>query len=307
MKNELQKATPTSVTYALASGENITLDADTVKNYLTNGNGQVTDKEVAMYVQLCKAQQLTPFLKEAYLIKYSNSTPASIVVSKDAFIKRAEAHPQYDGMKSGIIVMSKDGKITEREGAFHLSNESVVGGWARVYRKDKKTETYDSVAYDEYAVKDGNGNLNTMWRTKPATMIQKVAEVHALRKAFPERLNGMYVEEETESAQVVSTMPKEENPSQYDLSGMEELEERFEVKNEDDFEQYAMDDDDSDDSYMDELAERYSEEEEEQEQTKNEPFEISYYKYVNNKDKYTLVPKSYDSVKKTCMVTLKEE
>lgn len=302
MKNELQKATPTSVSYALASGDNIMLDAETVKNYLTNGNGQVTDKEVAMYVQLCKAQQLNPFLKEAYLIKYSNSTPASIVVSKDAFTKRAEAHPQYDGMKSGIIVMSKDGKITEREGAFHLPNENVVGGWARVYRKDKKNDTYDSVAYDEYAMRDGNGNINTMWRTKPATMIQKVAEVHALRKAFPERLSGMYVEEETDKAQIVSTMPQEDKAEQYDLSGMDEIEEAQEES----FEEYTDSfEDDSYDAYMDSLADRYAEEDESTEEKKNnEPFEVAYSEYVNNKKKYKLVPNTYNREKKTCMVTL---
>lgn len=302
MKNELQKATPTSVTYALANGETITLDAETVKNYLTNGNGEVTDKEVAMYVQLCKAQQLNPFLKEAYLIKYSDKQPASIVVSKDAFTKRAEAHPQYDGMKSGIIVMSKDGKITEREGAFHLPNENVVGGWARVYRKDKKTETYDSVAYYEYAVRDGNGNINTMWRTKPATMIQKVAEVHALRKAFPERLSGMYVEEETDRAQVISTMSEEDKAEQYDLSGMNEIHE--EKPQEEEFERYSdtIDDDGADmDAFVDTIADKYEEEPE----VENEPIEVSYYEYVNNKGKYNLVPKSYDREKKTCKVTLR--
>lgn len=302
MKNEIQKASPTSVSYALANGENITLDAETVKNYLTNGNGQVTDKEVAMYVQLCKAQQLNPFLKEAYLIKYSNSTPASIVVSKDAFTKRAEAHPQYDGMRSGIIVMSKDGKITEREGAFHLPNENVVGGWARVYRKDKKNDTYDSVAYDEYAMRDGNGNINTMWRTKPATMIQKVAEVHALRKAFPERLSGLYVEEETDKAQIISTMPQEDKEGQYDLSGMDEIEETTEES----FEEYDTSfEDGSFEEYMDSLADRYAEEEETTEQKKNtEPFEVPYSEYVNNKKKYKLVPNTYNREKKTCMVTL---
>lgn len=302
MKNEIQKATPTSVSYALANGDNIMLDAETVKNYLTNGNGQVTDKEVAMYVQLCKAQQLNPFLKEAYLIKYSNSTPASIVVSKDAFTKRAEAHPQYDGMKSGIIVMSKDGKITEREGAFHLPNENVVGGWARVYRKDKKTETYDSVAYDEYAVKDSNGNINTMWRTKPATMIQKVAEVHALRKAFPERLSGMYVEEETDRAQVVSTMSDEDKTEQYDLSGMNEIHE--EKQHEEEFERYA-DTIDDDGEYMDAFVDTIADKYDEKPEDENEPIEVSYYEYVNNKGKYNLVPKSYDREKKTCKVTLR--
>lgn len=302
MKNEIQKATPTSVSYALANGDNITLDAETVKNYLTNGNGEVTDKEVAMYVQLCKAQQLNPFLKEAYLIKYSDKQPASIVVSKDAFTKRAEAHPQYDGMKSGIIVMSKDGKITEREGAFHLPNESVVGGWARVYRKDKKTETYDSVAYDEYAVKDSNGNINTMWRTKPATMIQKVAEVHALRKAFPERLSGMYVEEETDRAQVVSTMSDEDKSEQYDLSGMNEIHE--EKQHEEEFERYA-DTIDDDGEYMDAFVDTIADKYDEKPEDENEPIEVSYYEYVNNKGKYNLVPKSYDREKKTCKVTLR--
>lgn len=300
MKNELQKATPTSVTYALASGDNITLDADTVKNFLTNGNGQVSDKEVAMYVQLCKSQQLNPFLKEAYLIKYSNNTPASIVVSKDAFIKRAEAHPQYDGMKSGIIVMNKEGKVTEREGAFRLPNESVVGGWARVFRKDKKTETYDSVSYEEYAVKDSNGNINTMWRTKPATMIQKVAEVHALRKAFPERLSGMYVEEETDRAQVISTMPKDNEQGTYDLSGMNEIHEP-ETKNEE-FEPYTntFEEDEEMDAYMDEIADKYEEEEEEP-----QPIEIKYSEYTKNKSNYKLVAGSYNSQTKTCKVYIK--
>ena len=300
MANEIQKINPTKVSYALASGDNITLDADTVKNFLTNGNGQVSDKEVAMYVQLCKSQQLNPFLKEAYLIKYSNNTPASIVVSKDAFIKRAEAHPQYDGMKSGIIVMNKEGKVTEREGAFRLPNESVVGGWARVFRKDKKTETYDSVSYEEYAVKDSNGNINTMWRTKPATMIQKVAEVHALRKAFPERLSGMYVEEETDRAQVISTMPKDNEQGTYDLSGMNEIHEP-ETKNEE-FEPYTntFDEDEEMDAYMDEIADKYEEEEEEP-----QPIEIKYSEYTKNKSNYKLVAGSYNSQTKTCKVYIK--
>ena len=61
------------------------------------------------------------------------------------------------------------------------------------------------------------------------------------------------------------------------------------------------------DAYMDEIADKYAEEEEPTEQTKtNEPFQVSYYEYVNNKNKYKLVPKSYDATKKTCLVTYKE-
>lgn len=45
------------------------LDANTVRNYLVSGNGRVTDQEVVMFLQLCKAQKLNPFVKDAYLIK----------------------------------------------------------------------------------------------------------------------------------------------------------------------------------------------------------------------------------------------
>lgn len=307
MSNEIQKSNPMVVSYSLSNGENITLDAQTVRNFLTNGDAKVSDKEVVMYVQLCKAQQLNPFLKEAYLIKYSENQPASIVVAKDAFMKRAESHPQYGGMKSGVIVLTKNGEIKEREGSFYLPNESVVGGWAKVFRNDRKSEIYDSVAFDEYAGKDKNGNLNSMWRGKPGTMIQKVAEVHAMRKAFPERLSGLYIEDEMGKSQVVSTMNlSDQQAQQYDLSGMEEIDEPTTVTHDDGFEQYGMPEDDMD-AYMDEIADKYAEEEESPKQTKtNEPFQVSYYEYVNNKDKYKLVPKSYDAAKKTCMVTYKE-
>lgn len=298
MSNEIQKANPTEVSYALPNGDNITLDAETVKNYLVKGNGQITDKEVVLFVNLCKAQRLNPFF-EVHLIKYSNNSPISIVVTKDAFFNRAESHPQYEGFKSGIIILTKEGKIIEREGAFHLPNESVVGGWAKVYRKDRKTEIYDSVSYDEYAAKDSNGNINSNWRTKPGTMIQKVAEVHALRKAFPERLSGMYIEDEMGKSQVISTMEMtEDEVKPYDLSGMDEAVNEI---HEDTFESYNADDGDA----MDEFMATVDEPEEEPAAKSNEPFEVPYAEFSNHKSKYKLVAGSYNADKKTCMVTLK--
>lgn len=43
----------------------------------------------------------------------------------------------------------------------------------------------------------------SMWDTKPRTMIAKVAEMHALRKACPEELAQSYVEEEMDKEQVI--------------------------------------------------------------------------------------------------------
>ena len=74
-----------------ANGELVELDAQTVRDYLTNGNGKPSDQEVAMFIKLCQYQGLNPFLREAYLIKYSEKAPASTVVGKDAFTRLKNA------------------------------------------------------------------------------------------------------------------------------------------------------------------------------------------------------------------------
>ena len=174
--------------------EEIKLSPKIVTEYLTNGQ-QITMPEFKMFTELCKARKLNPFLKEAYIIKYGNS-PAQIVVGKDAILKRAINHPQFDGREQGIIVLKENGELEERKGTFRLPNEQLVGGWAKVYRKDWTHPTYISVSFDEVAQKKGNGELNSNWATKGATMVEKVALVRALRETFAEDLGGMVDESE---------------------------------------------------------------------------------------------------------------
>lgn len=178
-----------------ANGEMVCISPSMVKKYLVSGGGNVTDGEVMMFISLCRFQHLNPFLKEAYLIKYGSNDPATIVTGKDVFTKRAEANPNYKGKKAGVIVQKDDGTVEEREGTMVLPSEKLVGGWARVFIKDKEPE-YQSVSFDEYAGKKKDGTLNSQWAKKPATMIRKVAVVQALREAFPDRFQGLYAQEE---------------------------------------------------------------------------------------------------------------
>lgn len=53
-----------------------------------------------------------------------------------------------------------------------------------------------------------------LWASKPMTMIAKVAEMHALRMAFPEELSQAYVEEEVTPIKVEAT-PVEHNIDEY--------------------------------------------------------------------------------------------
>lgn len=184
------------VKYETERGE-VTLSPEIVKKYLVSGEPQaVTPQEVIYFLNICKYQRLNPFLREAYLIKYSPKYPATIVVGKDVFVKRASKNPDCEGWQAGVIVRGEDGEIVEREGSFVLPDEELVGGWAVVYRKGWKQPFKVTVALDEYIKKDKEGNPQSSWANMPATMIRKVALVQALREAFPEDFQGLYAPEE---------------------------------------------------------------------------------------------------------------
>lgn len=189
--------TPTKeITVSYKIGENeIKLTPKIVQDFIVGTDSKITMPEFKFFTELCKARQLNPFLKEAYCIKYGNQ-PAAIVVGKDVLIKRAVLHPMYEGKETGVIVSNESGEITERIGCFVAPGETLVGGWARIHRKDRKFPEYMSVSFSEVAQKKANGELNSNWGSKGATMIEKVAKVRALREAFVDELGGMYEAEE---------------------------------------------------------------------------------------------------------------
>lgn len=182
----------------MAGDEKITLSKAIVRNYLINGDSKnITDQEIVMFLMLCKGNHLNPWNREAYCIKYGNE-PATMVIGKQAYFKRAESDPAYDGMSSGIIVFDQNsGEIEYRNGGFSMPDEQIVGGWAEVYRKDRSHPARIEVAFDEYAGRKKDGTLSRQWAAKPATMIRKVAQVQALREAFPNSVpEGIYTAEE---------------------------------------------------------------------------------------------------------------
>lgn len=202
VKNTLiaPKVNPLEITYK-AGNADVKLSPQTVKNYLVSGDADnVTNQEIVMFINLCKYQGLNPFLREAYLIKYG-SQPATIVTGKSAFEKRAARCEKYKGFDAGIIVYREGMGFVERTGTVMMSDETLVGGWAEIYVDGYKKPIKTTVSFDEYAGRKKDGSLNSQWASKPATMIRKVAKVQALREAFPENFEGMYVAEEMGEAE----------------------------------------------------------------------------------------------------------
>lgn len=185
-----QQSSPKSkgeVVYQVA-GQDVKLSYQIVRDFLTKGNGQVSDQDLVQFISICKYNQLNPFLNEAYLVKFG-STPAQMIVSKEALMKRAEACENYEGFKAGIIVL-RNNEVLEVEGCFMLPKDELVGGWAEVHRSDRKFPTIAKIALKEY------DKQQSTWKEKPSTMSRKVAIVQALREAFPTQLGAMYTAEE---------------------------------------------------------------------------------------------------------------
>lgn len=185
-------------------GKEIKLNANIVREVLLNGDGDLTDSEIIRFIALCKFNLLNPFLREAYIVKFKNNRggndSAQMIVSKEAYFKRAESSKDYDGIQSGIIVM-KGEEIHEIEGSFIAPGWTLVGGWAKVYRKSLKYPIVAKVNLSEY------DKAQSTWNSKKSTMISKVAKVQALREAFPEKLNGLYLEEEIGNEQPTQPTP----------------------------------------------------------------------------------------------------
>lgn len=121
--------------------------------------------------------QFKDFLeKNVYAIPFGESY--SLVTSID--------YARKVGMRSGVVGTSAP-EYTEKDGAI-ISCTVTVKRKVNEYVGDYSATVY----FSEY-----NTGRN-QWSSKPRTMIAKVAEMHALRKACPEQLSQSYSEEEME-------------------------------------------------------------------------------------------------------------
>ncbi len=132
-----------------------------------------TDNEFLVMMELANRYQLDPLRKQIWLVKYGDS-PAQIFCGRDGYLAIAHRSGQFDGIQSGSRV--EDGELI---------------GWCKVYRKDMSHPFEVEVYASEYSTG------KNLWQTKPRTMIQKVAEAHALRRAFS--ISGLYSPEEIDT------------------------------------------------------------------------------------------------------------
>jgi len=128
------------------------------------------------------------------------------MVGRDGFL--AIAHRSCE--LAGIETMVSNREVPQLENGTWKSKPQLVAE-CTVWRKDSSKPFTVQVSYNEYVQKTSDGQPTKFWAEKPETMLKKVAESQALRKAFnvcgvysPEELDAGY---ETSCGEIITPEP----------------------------------------------------------------------------------------------------
>ncbi len=191
----------------LGTADRIRLSANLVRQMIatkTRTGKEPDDNQCIKFIMLCKAKHLNPFEGDAFMLGYDTQDGPqwSQITAHQVFLKRAEANQKFNGMESGVIIKLPEGSTLEREGDLVDDDEKLIGGWAKVYRKDREKPFYRRLKLSTFSTG------RSRWLKDPAGMICKCAEADSLRTAFPTHLGGLYVEEEVREIDVTPVTPK---------------------------------------------------------------------------------------------------
>lgn len=202
-------------------GEKIELTPAIVRNYLVTGRKElITDQEIFYFLGICKARHLNPFVKDCYLIKYTNE-PAAIVVAIDFYRSRAKAMPDCTGWEKGVICLKENGELRYSKGLV-LPGEKLVGGWFRATPKGWAQPLELEVNLTGYIKKKQDGSITRFWSPEnQPSQIMKVAESQGLRTVWPDEFAGTVTGDEAGIDLNVKAIVLEPEPPEVDPAAVE--------------------------------------------------------------------------------------
>lgn len=161
----------------------------------------LTSEEFDLFREICRGTGLNPFKREIWAIKskgYINKRgeqvdgKLQIMTGINGFYEIANNDVNFDGIESGLV--GPMGDLVNQA----YPKQDWIGAWARVHLKTRKVPVEYCVMRDEcdQSRLDPYYPERGIWRVRPRIMTMKCAEALALRKALPQKLNFLYVEEE---------------------------------------------------------------------------------------------------------------
>lgn len=147
-----------------------------------------SNDELNLFLYQCKRTGLDPLTRQIYFMKrkQGNDYKMTVQTSIDGFRVIAERSGDYAGQDEPEYIEDDKGNVKCAK--------------VKVYRfkGDQRYCAAVGVAYwNEYVPQPGQ---DFMWKKMPHTMLAKVAEALALRKAYPQDLSGLYTGDEMAQA-----------------------------------------------------------------------------------------------------------
>lgn len=161
-----------------------------------------TDSDMQYCIAVAKSFNLNPILKQIFFVerkaKINGEWHSKIepLAGRDSFLTLAHRSGKFAGIKSDCFLKNKPVFINGE-----WQNKKELVAIAQVYKKGHETPFEAEARYDEYVQRTSDGRINKFWAEKPETMLKKVAESQALRKAFD--ISGLYSIDEAEGGELI--------------------------------------------------------------------------------------------------------
>jgi phage recombination protein Bet len=161
-----------------------------IKNTVAKGT---TDTELGLFLATARAVGLNPMLRQVWCYKDARGN-LIIFTGRDGFLTIAQRDPRWNGIFSQAVYSKDTITMDVVSGTVSHSPEwikdrgQLMGAYCITRPKGVEIST---VEYAELKTYDRGA---TTWSSHKEEMIKKVAEVHALKKAYG--IGGLYIEEE---------------------------------------------------------------------------------------------------------------
>jgi phage recombination protein Bet len=163
------------------------------------GIKDASNADLAVYMHYCQKTGLDPFSRQIYMIARREKqdgqwvSKQTIQVGIDGF----RVIRDRIAARLGVTVEYEDTIWYDADGGAHkvwLWDTPPAACCVTVIKDGKRFPGVVRTA--AYAARNREGELVSQWRTQPDHMIEKCAEAYALRRAFPNDLGGLYLEDE---------------------------------------------------------------------------------------------------------------
>ncbi len=194
---------------------------------------KATNDELQLFLYQAKRTGLDPLTRQIYCI---HRNVKAIEYGVEKWVSKMTIQTSIDGFRviaerSNLYGGQSEPEFIEEDGKLKACKVTIYR-----FRGDVRYAAAVGIAHwNEYAQTDNKGNPTVMWKKMPHTMLAKVAEAIALRKAFPQDLSGLYTADEMSQSdtEMADVTPPKTDKERLGAIADEDMKETLENKNKD--------------------------------------------------------------------------